>query len=157
MGLPSGDDKLVQEVARRLLQAIYEPVFSTDSHGFRPGRCAHRAGEIQHTWTGVKWLVDVDVRGFYDNIDHKVLVALLEQKIDDKRFIKLIKGMLAAGYVEDWRFHRTYSGTPQGGVISPCLANVYLHELDRFVAGKIEAFNRGARRTTGGTTSAIPA
>lgn len=150
LGLPSGDDKLVQEVARRLLQAIYEPVFSTDSHGFRPGRSCHTAlDDIQHTWTGIKWLVDVDVRDFYDNIDHKILVALLEQKIDDKRFIKLIKGMLAAGYVEHWRFHRTYSGTPQGGVISPCLANVYLHELDRFVAGKIEAFNRGARRMTG--------
>ena len=66
----------------------------------------------------MKWLVDVDVRGFYDNIDHKILVGLLEQKIDDKRFIKLIKGLLAAGYVEDWRFHRTYSGTPQGGVMT---------------------------------------
>jgi group II intron reverse transcriptase/maturase len=149
LGLPSGDDKLVQEVARRLLEAIYEPVFSTDSHGFRPGRSCHTALDaIQHTWTGVKWLVDVDVRGFYDNIDHKILVALLEQKIDDKRFIKLIKGMLAAGYVEDWQFHRTYSGTPQGGVISPCLANVYLHELDKFVASKIAAFNRGNSRAT---------
>ena len=94
-------------------------------------------------------MVNVDVRGFYDNIDHKILVALLEQRIDDKRFIKLIKGMLAAGYVEDWRFHRTHSGTPQGGVISPCLANVYLHELDKFVAGKIAAFNRGKARATG--------
>lgn len=150
LGLPSGDDKLVQEVARRLLEAIYEPVFSTDSHGFRSGRSCHSAlDRIQHTWTGVKWLVDVDVRGFFDNIDHKILVALMEQKIDDKRFIRLIKGMLAAGYVEDWRFHRTYSGTPQGGVISPCLANIYLHELDKFVAGKIDAFNRGKRRMTG--------
>jgi group II intron reverse transcriptase/maturase len=149
LGLPSGDDKLVQEVARRMVEAIYEPVFSTDSHGFRPGRSCHTAlDRIQHAWTGVKWLVDVDVRGFYDNIDHRILVALLEQKVDDKRFIKLIKGMLAAGYVEDWRFHRSYSGTPQGGVISPCLANVYLHELDRFVAGKIAAFDRGARRMT---------
>jgi hypothetical protein len=87
--------------------------------------------------------------GGSDNIDHKILVALLEQKIDDKRFIRLIKGMLAAGYVEDWKFHRTYSGTPQGGVISPCLANVYLHELDKFVAGKVAAFNRGTRRHTG--------
>ena len=150
LGLPSGDDKLVQEVARRLLEAIYESVFSTDSHGFRPGRSCHTAlDQIQHTWTGVKWLVNVDVRGFYDNIDHKILVALLEQKIDDKRFIKLIKGMLAAGYVEDWRFHRTHSGTPQGGVISPCLANIYLHELDKFVTGKIEAFNCGKSRKTG--------
>ncbi len=85
----------------------------------------------------------------FDSIDHKILVALLERKIDDKRFIKLIKGMLAAGYVEDWQFHRTHSGTPQGGVISPLLANVYLHELDEFVAEQITAFNRGARRMTG--------
>jgi group II intron reverse transcriptase/maturase len=150
LGVPSADDKLVQEVARRLLEAIYEPVFSTDSHGFRPGRSCHTAlDQIQHTWTGVKWMVDLDISGFYDNIDHKILVALLERKIDDKRFIKLIKGMLAAGYVEDWKFHRTYSGTPQGGVISPTLANVYLHELDRFIADRIAAFNRGVRRHTG--------
>jgi group II intron reverse transcriptase/maturase len=150
LGVPSADDKLVQEVARRLLEAIYEPVFSTDSYGFRPSRSCHTAlDRIQHTWTGVKWMVELDISGFYDNIDHKILVARLERKIDDKRFIKLVKGMLAAGYVADWKFHRTYTGTPQGGVISSCLANVYLHELDNFVAGKIAAFNCGTRRHTG--------
>jgi len=150
LGIPSGDDKLVQEVARRLLEVIYEPVFSDDSHGFRSGRSCHTAlDRIQRTWTGVKWMVDVDVRGFFDNIDHQLLVALLEKKIADKRFNNLIKGMLAAGYVEDWQFHRTFSGTPQGGVISPVLANVYLHELDEFIAGRIAAFNRGTRRQTG--------
>jgi group II intron reverse transcriptase/maturase len=148
LGIPTGDDKLVQEVARQLLNLVYEPVFSDRAHGFRAGRSCHTAlHEMQRTWSGVKWMIDIDVRGFFNNIDHKILVGLLEKKIDDKRFIKLIKGMLAAGYVEDWRFHRTFSGTPQGGVISPVLANVYLHELDMFVHGLATAFDRGGRRS----------
>jgi group II intron reverse transcriptase/maturase len=147
LGIPSGDDKLVQEVVRLLLERIYEPVFSADSHGFRRGRSCHTALEsIRHTWTGVKWLVEVDVQSFFDTIDHDILIRLLEKKIDDRRFIKLIEAMLKAGYVEQWTYHRTYSGTPQGGVISPLLANIYLHELDGFMAEMQHRFNRGKRR-----------
>ena len=131
LGVPSGEDKLVQEVARMLLERIYEPTFSHDSHGFRTGRSCHTALEhIRHNWNGVKWLIDVDIKGFYDNINHTKLIALLEKKIDDKRFIGLIKAMLKAGYMEDWTFHKTHSGAPQGGIVSPILANAYLHELD---------------------------
>ena len=147
LGIPTTEDRLVQEVVRLLLDRIYEPVFSEHSHGFRPGRSCHTAlKEVQAVWTGVKWLVDVDVVGFFDNIDHAILLDLLEKRIADRRFIALIRGMLKAGYVEDWRFHRTLSGTPQGGVVSPLLANVYLHELDEFMRARTEAFDTGAKR-----------
>ncbi len=131
LGVPTTEDKLVQEVVRTLLEQIYEPLFSQHSHGFRKERSCHTALEsIRAKWTGVKWLIDVDVVGFFDNIDHDVLIGLLEKRIADRRFVRLIRGLLKAGYIEDWVYHRTYSGTPQGGVVSPMLANIYLHELD---------------------------
>ncbi|WP_407123478.1 reverse transcriptase domain-containing protein [Bradyrhizobium sp. STM 3561] len=127
LGIPTVEDRLVQEAVRILLEAIYEPVFLDESHGFRPGRSCHTALKtIKKTWTGCKWLVEVDVRGFFDNIDHDILLELLRKRIDDDRFIGLIEGMLKAGYMEDWVYGRTYSGTPQGGVVSPLLANIYL-------------------------------
>ena len=148
LGIPSGDDKLVQEVARMLLAGIYEPIFSDRSHGFRPRHSCHTALEqIRRNWAGVKWIVIVDIQGFYDNINHHKLVELLEQKIDDKRYINLIKLMLKAGYMEDWQFHATYSGTPQGGIISPILANVVLHELDIFMDSMKKDFDRGQKRS----------
>ena len=86
LGLPTGDDKLVQEVVRLILERIYEPIFSDQSHGFRPKRSCHTAlKQIQNNWTSVKWLVDVDLQGFFDNIDHLVMVRLLEKKIDDQK------------------------------------------------------------------------
>jgi RNA-directed DNA polymerase len=147
LGVPTADDKLVQGVAKLLLEAIYEPVFSHHSHGFRRNRSCHTAlSVIQDTWNGVKWLVDVDVVGFFDNIDHGILLNLLRKRIDDERFIRLIAQMLKAGYIEDWTFHATFSGTPQGGVVSPILANIYLHELDEFLAGMKARFDRGKQR-----------
>ena len=147
LGVPTTEDRLVQEVVRTLLEQIYEPLFSQRSHGFRPGRSCHTALEdIRATWTGVKWLVDVDVVGFFDNIDHDTLLGLLGKRIADQRFMGLIRGMLKAGHIEDWVFHRTYSGTPQGGVVSPMLANIYLHELDEFMQKKTAGFNKGTKR-----------
>jgi RNA-directed DNA polymerase len=147
LGIPTVEDRLVQEVVRIILAAIYEPVFSQHSHGFRPGRSCHTAlEEIRNTWTGVKWLIEVDVRGFFDNIDHDILLKLLARRIDDERFIGLIAQMLKAGCLDDWVFERTYSGTPQGGVVSPILANIYLHELDLFMAEMQAGFDRGRRR-----------
>ena len=117
LGTSTGDDKLVQEVVRLILERLYEPIFSDASHGFRPNRSPHTAlSDIQHQWTGVKWFVNVDITGFYDNVDHQVLLNLLSQKIDDKRFINLIRLMLKAGYMENWKFQTTYSGTPQGNI-----------------------------------------
>lgn len=147
LGIPTVEDRLVQEAVRIILEAIYEPVFLEESHGFRPRRSCHTAlNLIKKTWTGCKWLIEVDVRGFFDNIDHEVLLALLKRRIDDDGFIGLIEGMLKAGYMEDWVFGHTYSGTPQGGVVSPLLANIYLHELDQFMQSMRAGFDKGRTR-----------
>ena len=147
LGIPTADDKLVQEIVRIILEQIYEPVFKDSSHGFRTRRSCHTALRcIQHSWTGVKWIIDMDVQGFFDNIDHEIMIRLLEKRIDDKRFIGLIKAMMKAGYIDDWKYHGTYSGTPQGGIISPLLANIYLHKLDEFMENMIVNFNKGKRR-----------
>src|SRR4051794_14139791 len=115
LGIPTADDKLVQSAVKLLLELVYEPVFSNRSHGFRRGRSCHTAlTEVRDVWTGMKWLIEVDVVGFFDNIDHDILIRLLARKIDDPRFLRLIRGMLDAGYLEDWTHHPTYSGTPQG-------------------------------------------
>jgi group II intron reverse transcriptase/maturase len=147
LGVQSGDDKLVQEVARILLERIYEPISSKASHGFRPGRSCHTAlKDIRVGWTATKWLINIDVKSYFDNINHQILVKLLEQKIDDQRFIKLIKGMLRAGFMEQWKFNHTYTGTPQGAGCSPILANIYLHELDQFMEEMKAGFNQGNKR-----------
>jgi len=147
LGIPSADDKLVQEVVRILLEQIYESVFKESSHGFRPRRSCHTAlRHLQRCWTGVKWIIDMDIRGFFDNIDHEIMIKLIEKRIDDKRFISLIEAMLKAGYIDDWKYHSSYSGTPQGGIVSPILANVYLHELDEFMENLAVEFNKGKRR-----------
>jgi len=147
LGIQSGDDKLVQEVARLLLERVYEPVFSETSHGFRTGRSCHTAlDDIREIWTGVRWLINVDIASYFDNINHQIMVSLIEQRIDDQRFIKLIKSMLRAGYLEDWQFHRTFSGTPQGSGCSPILANAYLHEFDKFMEKVKAEFEQGKKR-----------
>jgi group II intron reverse transcriptase/maturase len=132
---------------RMLLERIYEPVFSDWSHGFRPKRSCHTAlQEVLDKWGGIKWILEIDIEGFFNNIDHEIMIKLLEEKIDDWRFIKIIRRMLQAGYIEDWKYHQTYSGTPQGGVVSPILANIYLHALDSKIAEMIETFKIGKRR-----------
>lgn len=147
LGIPSFDDKLVQEVIRRILEGIYEEVFSKKSHGFRPKKSCHSALEQVHgTFTGCKWWVEGDIKGFFDNIDHHVLVNILKQRINDEKFINLIWKFLKAGYVENWTFHKTYSGTPQGGIISPILSNIYLNELDKFIDKYKKNFDIGAKK-----------
>ena len=147
LGIPSGDDKLVQEVARILLERIYEPVFLDCSHGFRKGRSCHTALQgIPRYWNGTKWLVNVDIAAFFDSTPHRKLLDLLKRRIEDKRFLKLIEQMLQAGYCEDWQYHKTYSGTPQGGLVSPVLSNVVLHELDLFMEALRADFNEGKSR-----------
>jgi len=147
LGIPNFKDKLVQEVSRMLLEAIYEGTFSNYSHGFRPSRSCHTAlKQVETNWNGTSWFVEFDIKGYFDNINHEKLVGILEERIDDRRFIKLIKNMMSAGYMEDWKYNHTYSGTPQGGVISPILANIYLDKLDQFIHGKIEEFTRGKVR-----------
>lgn len=150
LGIPAFEDKLVQEVVRMILEAIYEGHFETTSHGFRPKRSCHTALlHIQKTFSGAKWFIEGDIKGFFDNIDHDVLVGILREHISDDRFIRLIWKFLKAGYVEDWTFHNTYSGTPQGGIVSPILANIYLDKLDKYVKEYIRHFDMGTKRRPG--------
>lgn len=147
LGIPSFDDKLLQEVIKMILEAIYEGYFEHTSHGFRPNRGCHTAlNKIQKTFTGVKWFIEGDIKGFFDNINHNILVDILRERIDDERFIRLIRKFLNAGYFENWTYHDTYSGTPQGGIISPILANIYLDKFDKYVSEYAKNFNKGKRR-----------
>ena len=147
LGIPAFIDKLVQEVIRMILEAIYEGSFENCSHGFRPDRSCHTAlDQIQTRFTGVKWFVEGDIKGFFDNIHHDILIGILKERISDERFIRLIRKFLNAGYIEDWVYHKTYSGTPQGGIISPILANIYLDKLDKYMQEYILKFNKGKDR-----------
>lgn len=147
LGIPSTDDKLVQEVVRMLLEAIYEPTFSTYSHGFRPKRSCHTAlSEIKTTFSGVQWVIEGDIKACFDSFDHHVLIDILRRRIKDEHFIALMWKMLKAGYMEQWTYHHTYSGTPQGSGVSPILANIYLSELDRYLEQYQEQFTVGAQK-----------
>ncbi|MBQ6002124.1 MAG: group II intron reverse transcriptase/maturase [Synergistaceae bacterium] len=142
LGLPTFTDKLVQEVLRMILEAIYEPVFNEHSHGFRPNRSCHTAlKEITKGFNGIRWFIEGDIKGCFDNINHHALIAIIGKKLKDARIIQLLWKFLRAGYLENWRYNATYSGTPQGGIISPILANIYLHELDKFVMKLKEKFD----------------
>ena len=141
LGIPTFTDKLVQEVLRMILEAVYEPVFSYYSHGFRPNRSCHTAlNSLKKEFTGVSWFVEGDIKGCFDNIDHHVLVNIIGKKIKDARLIQLVWKFLKAGYMEDWKYNATYSGCPQGGIVSPMLANIYLNELDRFAEKTAKEF-----------------
>lgn len=141
LGIPTFTDKLVQEVLRMILEAVYEPIFSNNSHGFRPEKSCHTAlNSIKKEFTGTTWFVEGDIKGCFDNINHHVLVDIIGRKIKDARLIKLVWKFLRAGYIEDWKYHTTYSGSPQGGIISPLLANIYLNELDKFAEKTAKAF-----------------
>jgi len=147
LGIPAFNDKLVQEVIRMILEVIYEGQFENTSHGFRKNRSCHSAlAQVQKTFCGVKWFVEGDIKGFFDNINHEIMVNTLKERIADDRFIRLIRKFLKAGYLENWKFHNSYSGTPQGGIVSPILANIYLDKLDKYMKEYIENFDRGKYR-----------
>jgi group II intron reverse transcriptase/maturase len=148
LGIPTWGDKLVQEVLRALLEPYYEQKFSTHSHGFRPNRGCHTAlQEIRKNWKGTVWFIEGDIKGCFDNIDHAVLLEIIRRDIHDGRVVRLIEGLLRAGYMEDWRYQDSLNGTPQGGIISPLLANIYLNELDRFIEDTLgPAYTKGDRR-----------
>lgn len=149
LGVPSFDDKLIQEVIRMILEAIYEGGFSKQSHGFRPNHSCHTAlSQIQICFTGSKWFVEGDICSFFDNINHKIMIDILRERIADERFLRLICKFLKAGYLEEWTYHNTYSGTPQGGLISPILANIYLDKLDKFMENLKSTFDTGRARRT---------
>ena len=156
LGIQSFDDKLVQEVIRMILESIYEDDFEDCSCGFRPGRSCHTAlTQIQRCFTGSRWFIEGDIQGFFDNIDHQVLIRIMEKRIHDDRFLRLIRKFLNAGYMEARQLHATYSGTAQGGIISPILANIYLNELDKKVMSMAARFCQGKCRKTLPSAKAI--
>jgi len=148
LGIPGWSDKLVGEVVRLLLEAYYEPGFSARSHGFRKGRGCHTAlREIRENWTGTTWFIEGDIRDCFGSLNQEILMEILAEKIHDQRFLRLVRNMLRAGYLEDWEYHETLSGCPQGGVVSPILSNIYLHKLDEYVERElIPQYTRGDRR-----------
>jgi len=147
LGIPTFTDKLIQEVLRMILEAVYEPVFLDCSHGFRPSKGCHTAlKSVVFHLNGARWFIEGDIKGCFDNIDHNVLVGFIGNKIKDARLLKLIYKFLKAGYLEDFQYNNTYSGTPQGGIVSPILANIYLHELDKFVERLNDEFQKPPER-----------
>jgi group II intron reverse transcriptase/maturase len=130
LGVTTLEDKLVQRALVRVLNCIYEDDFLGFSYGFRPGRSPHRALDALSVGIRrkrVNWVLDADIRGFFDTIDHGMLVKLIEHRIADQRVLRLIQKWLNAGVLEDGEWKRSEEGTPQGGTISPLLANIYLH------------------------------
>jgi group II intron reverse transcriptase/maturase len=148
LGLPPWSDKLVGEVVRLLLEAYYEPQFSDRSHGFRKGHGCHTAlRHIRDSWTGTVWFIEGDISDCFGSLSHDTLLRILAEKIHDQRFLRLIRNMLKAGYLEDWEYHDTLSGCPQGGVVSPILSNIYLDKLDKFIEQElIPQYTRGDSR-----------
>ena len=150
LGVPTPRDKVVQKAMLMIMENIYEPTFSTHSHGFRPGFSCHSAlKEIRSTWSGTKWAIEGDIKGCYDNVKHQILIDIIRQKIDDERFIQLIWKLLRAGVEINKKLERTKMGTPQGGILSPLLANIYLHELDEFITNlstQTSSSNNNSRR-----------
>jgi group II intron reverse transcriptase/maturase len=157
LGLPSWSSKVMQEVVRQLLDAYFEPTFSDQSHGFRPGRGCHTAlSEIVHGWKGVHWFIEGDISDCFGSLNHEVLLDILKESLQDNRFVRLIRHMLQAGYLEEWRWHETLSGAPQGGVCSPILSNIYLDKLDKFVKSVLmPKYNREKKRTGNPSYEAI--
>ena len=148
LGLPSWSDKLLGEVVRILLEAYYEPRFSGSSHGFRPGRGCHTAlTEVEETWKGTTWFIEGDIRDCFGSLDHDVMIAILAENIHDNRFLRLVRGMLGAGYLEDWRWNATLLGAPQGGVVTPPTQQAISASRPRWVTGGWSA--AGERRGAG--------
>ena len=146
LGIPSLEDKIVQQAVRMLLEPIYERMFLGFSYGFRPGRSPHKALDALAVAISrkVNWVLDADIRAFFDTIDHAWMQKFLEHKIADRRLVRLLMKWLHAGVIEDGELHATQEGTPQGGIISPLMANIYLHYvLDLWVSSWRKKHVRG--------------
>jgi len=148
LGMPVWSDKLLQEVLRLILEAYYEPQFSDHSHGFRPERsCATALREIHKKWPGTTWFIEGDISQCFDKLDHELLLNTLSEKIHDGRIMRMLRELMDAGYMEDWTYNQTASGVPQGGIVSPLLANILLDKLDTFVENVlIPRYTRGVKK-----------
>lgn len=132
LGIPTVRDRLIQQVLKELLEPIFDPDFSEHSYGYRPNKSAHDAVKQAEKYRKQShWVIDADIKGFFDNVDHDILLDIVNEKVSDGSILRLIRMFLEAGVMKDGKFTETTVGTPQGGVISPLLANVYLHHLDR--------------------------
>lgn len=151
LGMPTWSDKLVQEAIRIILEAYYEPQLSDHSHGFRSGRGCHSALREIHGWQGAIWFIEGDISACFDSLDHQVMIEIIREKIQDGRMLHLLEELLKAGYLEEWKWHQTLSGSPQGGIISPILSNIYLDKLDKYIEDTlIPAYNKGEGRRKNG-------
>jgi len=135
LGIPTFADRVVQSAIKLILEALYESLFLECSHGFRPARGCHTALHAIYDSPQVRmdWVVEGDIKGCFDNVSHQILIRLLHKRIKDDRFLTLIAKFLQAGYFERDLWNPTKAGTPQGGIVSPLLANIYLHEMDRYI------------------------
>lgn len=140
LGIPTIKDRTIQQGLKMLLEPIFEADFRHCSHGFRQNHSTHTAlRDVAHSYPIISWIIEGDIKGCFDNIPHTGLLEALARRISDGKILNLIRKFLKAGYLEDWRYHHTYSGTPQGGILSPLLANIFLHQLDEFVELELEA------------------
>ena len=148
LGIPVWSDKLLAEVMRMILDAYFDETFSEHSHGFREGRGCHTAlREIYHTWKGCAWIIEGDIADCFGSLNHDLIISALAEHIQDGRFLNLVKKLLDAGYMEDWKLNRTLSGVPQGSILSPVLSNTLLSKLDRFVEVELlPHYNKGEKR-----------
>lgn len=148
LGMPVWSDKLLAEVMRMILDAYFDGTFSEHSHGFRSERGCHTAlRDIYHTWKGTVWTIEGDIADCFGSLDHELILSTLGEHIQDGRFLGLLKKLLDAGYLEDWKLNKTLSGVPQGSILSPVLSNILLNKLDRFVETTlIPRYTRGERR-----------
>ena len=145
LGIPSLRDKIVQQAYKTILESIYEKIFLDYSHGFRPNRSTHTSIHEVRKWSGTVWMIEGDIKGFFDNIDHHFLCSLLKKRIQDQNLIDFYWKMVRAGYVSNGQYKRNNLGVPQGGIISSLLSNIYLHEFDIFIDSIIKDYSDNKR------------
>jgi group II intron reverse transcriptase/maturase len=151
LGLPTWSDKLLQEVIRLILDAYYDCQFSEHSHGFRENKgCKTALESLTHYkrgWKSTKWFLEGDITRCFESLDHQILLQILGEQIDDNRFLRLIANYLCCGFLEEWRYNKTLSGCPQGGILSPLLSNVYMNKFDQYVENTlIPRYTTGKKR-----------
>jgi RNA-directed DNA polymerase len=153
LGIPSIEDRIVQQALRMALEPIFEADFLSCSHGFRQGRSTHTAlRDVVRTYPSASYIIEGDIEGFYDNISHAKLMTCIQERIADGKILGLIRKFLNAGYLEEWTFHRSFSGVPQGGIVSPLMSNVFAHQLDKFMiedsgANRVQTREQQRRRS----------
>lgn len=140
LGIPTIYDRIVQEAMRIILEMIFEDKFSENSHGFRPKRSCRTAISSISKWKGITWMIEGDIKGFFDNVNHGKLAIILEKYIKDQQFMDLYWKLVRAGYIDNGVKYNTYTGAPKGGIVSPILSNVYLNEFDYFVQELIDKY-----------------